>query len=355
MAQPSTGVSYKAAGLAYLNALRARRGGRWSIIVRDYGGTLTNISPGSSFVAPMAQDGNWRTDFFAVLKNASGQWVYNPAPNLGFYPIGYVAPDGIERAPKITSDPLEGLQSLDPLRVDMQKRDKTLMFTPLEHTPFIDVIQYNQPLSGVLERTAGTGTYFAGESSDDEPLRRQVFVMHEDKQGALVERNAFPFPRCVLTDQGSSKGNKQAADTTKFTLSREIDPWFVDANGVPLLDGRWTTGSLWAQDTTPGLTFTPPAPVVTPTAATTANAVFTAPIGGVAGYTYTAQKSASSAMTSPSSATVGSPTVLNGVVTLPITGLTTAATSYFTITVTDSTSGTPLTAVSAVSNAALQP
>ena len=91
-----------------------------------------------------------------------------------------------------------------------------------------------------------------------------------------------PFLRCVLTDIGSEKGNKKDADASKLTLSREIDPYFVDANGVPLLDGRWTSGSLWTQDIVSGLTFTATAPLATATAATTATVVFNAPIGGTA-------------------------------------------------------------------------
>lgn len=351
MAQPATGVSFKAAGLAYINALRARRGGRWQVIARDYGGATTNISPGSAFGAPMALDGNWRDDLFAVLRTADGKWVYNQKPNLGFYPFGYVDVNGIERAPKISSDPLRGLQSLDPLRVDMQDRDKTLMFTPLERTPFVDAIEYNQPLAGVLERAAAEGTYFAGESSDDEPLRRQVFVIHEDAQGGLVERNAFPFPRCVLTDQGSKKGNRKDADSSKLTLSREIDPFFVNEFGVPLLDGRWSSGSLWDQDNVPALSFTATPPVATPTAAATGTLVFPEPFGGVSPYTYTVQKSASANMTSPTTVTQTA-SVSNGVVTLSMTSLTTATTSYYQATVEDADGNT---AVSAVSNAATQP
>jgi hypothetical protein len=352
MSQPAIGVSFKASGLAYLDALRARRGGRWQVIARDYDGINTNISPGSAFGAPFALDGNWRDDFFAVKKNANGQWVYNTKTNLGFYPVGYVHPDGIERAPKITSDPLRGLQSLDPLRVDMTERDKTLMFTPLERNLIVDALRFNQPLVGVLERAAGDDAYFVGESTDDEPLRRQVFVMHEDKQGGQAELTAFPFPRCVLTDLGSEKGNRKDADAAKFTLSREICPFFVDADGVPLLDGRWSSGSLWNQAVVPGLTFVPGAPVATPIAAATASLVFPAPIGGVSPYTYTVKKSASADMTSPSTATVGTTTVTAGVVTLGLTGLTTATASYFQVTVTDDDS---VTAVSAVSNLATQP
>lgn len=352
MSQPANGVSFKASGLAYLDSLRVRRGGRWAVIARDYGGADTNISPGSSFGSPMALDDNWRDDLFAIKKNASGKWVYNLEPNLGFYPLGFVHPDGVERAPKIDSDPLEGLQALDPIRVDIQKRDKTLMFTPLERNLVVDALRFNQPLTNVLERAAGDGTYFAGETSDDEPLRRQVFVLHEDRQGGLVERNAFPFPRCVLTDLGSEKGTKKDADAAKFTLSREICPFFVDEFGVPILDGRWTTGSLWDQGVVAGLTFVPGAPVGEATAATTATLTFPQPIGGTSPYAYTVAKSASSSMTSPSAATVGSTDVTDGIVTLSLTGLTASSTSYFRVTVTDDDSNT---AVSQVSGAVTQP
>lgn len=333
MAAPATGVSFKASGLAYLNSLLVTRGGRWSIAVRDYGGSLTNISPGSAFGGPMAQDGKWRDDFYAIVKNASGKWVYNTKPNLGFFPVGFVHPDGIERAPKIDSDPLEGLQSLDPVRVDMQKRDKTLMFTPLERSLVVDALRFNQPLVGVLERAATGTTYFAGESNDDQAIRRQVFVFHEDKQGGLDFRNAFPFPRCILTDLGSEKGNKKDADAAKFTLSREIDPFFVDANGVPLIDGRWTTGEIWDQNEVPGLTFTGTAPVATATAATTATLVYKQPIGGDDPYTYDVEKSPDGVGTW--TAATSSESVTNGVVTSSITGLTTATAYYFRAKVTD--------------------
>lgn len=351
MPAPATGVSFAASGLAYLNSLRVRRGGRWSVAVRDYNGSATNISPGSSFTAPLAVDGNWRSDLFAIVKNASGKWVYNTASNLGFYPMGFIHPDGIERDPKITSDPLEGLQSLDPIRVDIQKRDKTVAFTPLERNPVVDALRFNQPLSQVLERTAGTGAYFAGETTDDLPIRRQVLICHEDRMGGLVERNVFPFPRCVLTDMGSEKGNKKDADAGKFTLSREIDPWFVDANGVPLLDGRWTSGSLWTQDTTPGLTFVPPVPVATALTATTAKIEFASPVGGTSPYTYTVQKS-SDGVSGWTTQTSSAPSVAGGVVTIPLTSMTTGTTNYFRVNLADAASGT---AVSAVSNPATQP
>lgn len=350
MPAPATGVSFAASGLAYLNSLRVRRGGRWSVLVRDYNGAATNISPGSTFGAPLAIDGTWRSDLMAIVKNASGHWIYNSSSNLGFYPLGFIHPDGIERDPKISSDPLEGLQTLDPIRVDIQKRDKTVMFTPLERNLVVDAIRFNQPLANVLERADTSGAYFVGESSDDQPIRRQVLICHEDRMGGLVERNVFPFPRCVLTDLGSEKGNKKDADAARFTLSREIDPYFTDANGVPLLDGRWTAGSLWDQDTSYGVSFTS-TPVVTALTSTTAKVTFSSPVGGTTPYTYTVQKSANGE-SGWTSVTAAAPTVSGGVVTINLSALTSGATNYFRVNLTDAASGT---ATSAVSNSVTQP
>lgn len=342
MAQPATGVTFKASGLAYLDSLRVRRGGDWAVAVRDWDGASTDISPSSAFVAPMSEDGLWRDDLFAI-KKVGGKWVYNMADNQGFYPVGFVHPDGIERSPKITSDPLEGLQSLDPVRVDMQKREKTVMFTPFENSPVVHCLQYNLPLVDVLD--LGSGTYFAGEPIDSNQIRRQVLIMHEDRQGGKVERNAFPFPRCVLTDAGAMKGNKKDADAPKLTLTREVDPWFVDADGLPLIDGRWVSGTLWDDGLTPGLTFTLVAPVAAATAATTANVVFAQPLGGASPFVYTVEKSPNGT-SSWTSATVGTTNVASGVVTLGLTGLTTATTYYFRVTVTDDNSDTALSRVS---------
>lgn len=345
MAAPNTGVSFKAAGLAYLDTLRLRRGGRWALAVRDYGASDTNISPGSAFDSPMALDGNWRDDLFTIKKNAAGKWVYNTAPNLGFYPIGTLHPDGIEREPKIDSDEVEILQSLDPARADMQKRSKTLIFTPRENNPVVHCLEYNKPLVDVLHPTTADGVYFAGESSDIEFVERQVLVMHEDRMGGKVERNAFPFARCNLTNIGSRKGNKKDIDEPKLTLTRLIDPYFVDSLGVPMIDGRWVSGDLWTDGVVAALTFTTLKPAATATAATTANVVFRQPIGGTDPYTYTVEKSPDGT-SSWTSATAGSPSVTNGVVTQPITSLTTATTYYFRVTATDSVSATALSGVS---------
>lgn len=347
MSQPSTGVAFKSSGLAYMDALRIRRGGDWAIIVRDYNGSETNISPGSDFGSPMALDGTFRDDLFAIVKS-NGRWIYNNAQpnNQRFYPLGYVLPEGIERTPKISSDPLEVLQSVDPARYDMQTRQKTVMFTPIENNPVVHCLQYDLPLTRVLD--LGSGTYFKGENSDVNQMRRQIIVLHEDRQGDKVERNAFPIPKCVITDAGAMKGNKKDADAPKLTFAREIDSWFVDVDGTPLIDGRWCSGTLWDEGLTPGLTFTQTAPVADATGATTANVGFEDPLGGSGSNEYTVEKSPDGVGTW-TAATVGSTspdTPSAGLVRLGLTGLTTATTYFFRVTVTDSDSDTSLSLVS---------
>lgn len=341
MAQPATGVEFKA-GISFTDALRVRRGGDWTIAVRDNNGALTNISPGGTFGSPMADDGLFRGDLWAI-KKVNGKWVYNMETNLGFYPIGLLHPDGIERTPKIDSDPLEALQSLDPVRVDMQKREKTLMFTPLENSPVVHRLRHNLPLTDVLD--LGDGTYFSGELDETNQIRRQIIVLHEDRQGGKVERNAFPLPRCVLTDAGAMKGNKKDADAPKLTFTREIDPWFVGVDSKPLIDGCWVSGSLWDDGLTPGLTFLPTTPAATETGATSASIVFPKPLGGSGSNVYTVEKSPNGTGTW-TAATVGS-TSGTSTITLGITGLTTGTTYYFRVTATDSAS---TAAVSRVSN-----
>lgn len=344
MAQPATGAPYRTSVMSYQDALRARRGGDWQVFARDYDGANTNISPGSAFGAPMALDGTWREDLFAVIR-VNGRWVYNNAEpnNLGFYPVGYVHPDGMERTPKPSSDPLEALQSVDPLRYDLQKRERTLMFTPMENTPVVHCLEYDLPLSSMLE--IGSGTYFRGRSNAISQPRRQFIVALEDNQGGKAERIAYPFSRCILTDNGGKKGNKKDAEAPKLTFSSEIDPWFVGSDGFPLIDGAWVAGDLWDDAVTPGLTFTQVAPTAAKTGTTSADIAFAQPLGGTSPFVYTVESSADGS-TGWTSATVGSTNVNSGVVTLGITGLTTATGYYFRVTVTDNVATTALSRVS---------
>jgi hypothetical protein len=351
MAQPATGVSLTDSALARFNALRVRRGGKWSLLVRDNKGSATNISPGGSFVSPFAQDGLWRDDLLAVL-TVNNKQVYNQKPNLGFHKIGCSNPDGFVQEHDTNVDALEILQSIDPARVDMTSREKRVVFTGFENNRVIHRLRHNLPLDNILHPSNAGTTYVVEESDEIDFVERQFILIHEDKAAGLAERTAFGLSRAIYSELGNLQGSKTDPTAAEMKFTRLVDPYFIGTKGQPIISCMWVAGEAWEEYDTPGLTFGPEAPKATPTAAATANLVFEQPLGGTAPYTYTVKKSASVTMTSPTTATIGSPTVTNGVVTLPLTSLTTATTSYYQVTATDADNNT---AVSGVSNAATQP
>lgn len=345
MAQPATGVSWEVSGLSLFDVLRIRRGGRWAVLIRDYDGANTDISPYGTFGSPMALDGTWRDDLLAVVKDSNGDWVYNNQANEGFYKVGCLHPDGIERAPSIDVDNLPILQSIDPARIDQTGREMVVRFTPRENHPLTHCIRYNLPLADVLD--PGSGTYFAGESADTVLRERQIIIVHEDLAGGQAERMAIPMSRGYLTSVGAAQGNRTDPDESQFEFTRVLDPYFVDADGAGLVDGVWVAGAAWDAGLTPGLTFTQTAPVAVTTGATSADITFSVPLGGTTPYAYSAESSADGE-TGWTSATDDDGSVSSGVVTLGISSLTTATEYYFRVTVTDDDANT---AVSKVTNA----
>ena len=351
MTQPATGVSLTDSALARFNALRIRRGGKWSLLVRDYDGLRTNISPGGSFVSPLAEDGKWRRDLLAVL-TVNGKQVYNQVANLGFHKIGAVNPDGFVQEHDTKVDALEILQSIDPARVDMQSREKKVTFTGVENSRVMHRLHYDLPLDNILHPSSAGKTYVAEENDEIDFVERQFILIHEDKAAGQVERTAFGLSRVVRSNIGKYAGTKTDPTSGELSFTRLIDPHFIGTKGQPIISCMWVAGEAWDEYDIPGLSFVPPAPVGTPTAATTATLAFEKPVGGKSPYTFAVMKSANVNMTSPAAATVGSNNVADDIVTLGLTGLTTATTSFFEVTVTDANGDT---AKSAVSNSVTQP
>ena len=141
MAQPSTGVSFAASGLAYLNSLRVRRGGRWSIAVRDYGGSATNLLPGSSFGPHGHRRPVWRADLFAIVRTDPASGSTTPLqPRL--LPAGLrVGRRHRGATRKVSNDPAGGLQAWTRSRGHAEARQGTVVH-PLERNVVVDAIRF---------------------------------------------------------------------------------------------------------------------------------------------------------------------------------------------------------------------
>lgn len=349
MAQPSTGATWKASGLASTSETSLiSRGGLVAVLARDYDGENTNISPNSDFVSPFALDGKWRNDLLAVTKDANGKFVYNPNPNQGFHLVYALDPStGVTREQRMDVDKLEILQSIDPARVDLQKREKMVKFTAYRNAKLIDKLRNNTPLTNVLDGEPGD---FEPEYADTDFVERQLLLVREDKSSGKPFRYVEPIARCVLSNIGPAKMTKKDVDAAEVTFDRLICPYFVDADGVPIIGGRWREGEGWRAAKF-GLSFPPPAPFAVAVAGGLAVIKFPKPKGGTAPYTYDVTKYAGGHGGTASAATeVGSPVVVGDQVSITVSGLVDGTDYVFVVDVTDDTDPTPLEAISLESN-----
>jgi hypothetical protein len=318
---PSTGGTFKAAGLNNYRTDRVRRGGLVAVLVRDYFGATTNISP--AVFNPFAQDGLIRTDLLAVVKDSDGNFVTNPNSNQGWYLAGALDPKGVDETPEMTVDKLEILQSNMEIRSDIQKEGGTTSFVMFESRALTDCLRYNRPLASIAQD--GQYQYFFGKYADAGLVERQLLLIRADKADGQPEYTAIPKPRVTLNKINARKWDKKNPDAFDVMWDELLDEYFIDTDGTPLQAGIWRSGSGWGQASG--------APeedsvTVTATAVTGAKATVTFPVpGGAAGpFTYTLQQKAGSG-SFVASTLQGAPSVSGGNVTLTATGLTTG-TSY---------------------------
>jgi hypothetical protein len=321
MALPSTGVPWKTSGLNVYDGQRARRGGLVAVLIRDYGGASTDLSPGGAFGSPFAQDGQLRNDLLITTP-------FSVSPtNCGFWRIGALDPKGVSRKPKITVDKLEILQSNNPIRSDIQMEEKTVNFIAFENTPLLDRLEFNKPLTNVED--VGLSGYFQGKPTDADFVQRQIILIRADKASGQPEYTAEPYPLVTLADIGEAVMDKKKADARDLTWDTLIDPYFVDVDGSPISGGRWRSGAGW-QAGGGAPVFPAPVPVAAATTTGKATLTFATPTGvDIHPISYTGQKSTDAGVTWTAAtlfAPIPTSTVIGGSTVLTFTGLTAGAT-----------------------------
>lgn len=268
MPAPSVGVTWVNSGLGGFDGARARRGGLVAVLIRDYAGLSTDLSPGGLFASPFALDGQLRNDLLISTPTSVS------ATNQGFWSAGALDPKGVSRKPKVTSDDLMILQSNTPIRSDIQEESKTVIFKCFENAPLLDRLRMNKSLTGTED--VGTTAYFQGKPASAPFTERQLILIRSDRAGGLEELTAEPYPRVVLKDIGDAVMDKKNADAHELTFEVLLDPFFVDLAGVPLGDAVWREGAGWRAGG--GVPVFPGAvPVAAPTTTGKATITFTNP------------------------------------------------------------------------------
>jgi hypothetical protein len=318
---PSVGGGFKAAGLNNYRSDRVRRGGLVAVLVRDYFGGITNISPG--VFNPFAQDGNIRTDLLAVVKDNDGNFVTNSASNQGWYLAGALDPKGVDETPEMTVDKLEILQSNMEIRSDIQKEGGTASFVMFESRALTDCLRYNRPLASIA--SDGASQYFYGKYADATLVERQLLLIRADQANGQQEYTAIPKPRVTLNKINARKWDKKNPDAFDVMWDELLDEWFIDTDGTPLQAGIWRSGAGWT-----AASGAPEEDSATVTATAIAGAkatvAFPVPAGPDGPFTYSLQQKAGSGAL-VASTLLGSPSVSGGTVTLTATTLT-VGTSY---------------------------
>ena len=346
---PSTGAPWSTSYLGSLRTNRVRRGGRVAVLVRDYGGSTTNISPG--VFSPFAQDGQIRLDLLAAIPDPAnpGNWIKNTATNQGWYLVGWLDSKGVDHSPDMSVDKLEGLQSNETLRSDIQKEGGMVSFTALESTGLTDALEYNLPLSSVVDD--GTSGYFVSKLADAALIERQLLVIRADATVGGAEYTCIPHPRVAVDKVNKRTWDKKSADSLDISFDDLLDPYFVDTTGRPLAAGRarWRSGAGWlAAGGSP--TFSATAPVAAAVSGSKATVTVTEPTDfdpATVTYTVAQQVGGSGAYTSSTLAAGTNPTgVGTGTLVFTVTTLTPASTYKFQITAT----GSDNTAVTSVSS-----
>lgn len=262
MTQPLTGSSWAGAGLNDIDPRLLERGGLQAVIVRDYRGADTDISPFEDDgvtvnFSPFAQDGTIRDDLLAA-RLVNGVWTVNPNPNEGFVYVGANAEDGgPERNPNTTSDDLFVLQSKFPYDSDITEKGKTISFTmvdtlkPLVHALEND-LPINDPDTGALALKAlGAANYFVGSRLDTKTVDRQILMFFAKDVEGLPLYRVEAVPRCRLDNQDAKNRTKTDPDAVTLDFKVLPDTYFVipdpDGSGklVPGFDGVWIGGPAW--------------------------------------------------------------------------------------------------------------
>lgn len=265
MSIPQTGTSWRAGGFNDVDSRFSTRGGQAAVLIRDYRGEDTNISPykvdtpvPSRNWSPFAEDGTPRDDLFASIR-VGGDWITNPEANEGFWLIGAMTEDGgPQRQPNINQDNQMILQSNFPFDTDLTEEGITINFTGVETMkPLMKRLRMNLPLSDSngdpLVEDPGTENFTISKTIDVEAVERQIVLMFARRKSGRYIFSAEGYGLAKLTDIGDFRRSKTDPDAGSLGFTILPDPYMVDRDPgdptstelVPVLYSEWITGEGW--------------------------------------------------------------------------------------------------------------
>ena len=216
MPLPATGVEWAAAYGESWNPLGIRKGLITNVLIRDYGGSTTDLSASAAGLnaagvfSPYATDGLYRDDLLGS-GFTGGQW----------YDVGALKDDGIKLTPDVSVEGVKVSQARRAQRWDITDENDEIMFTARESNPVVDALRFDLPLSGL--GTLGAAGYTVVKPAESDLIERQIIALAEDGD----QRFAYIFPRVARKKVGATQLNRKDPDDLELTYGALICP-FVD-------------------------------------------------------------------------------------------------------------------------------
>lgn len=214
MTLQSTGVEWAAAYGDAWNALNIRKGLITNVLIRDYGGSTTNLKASAAglnsagLFTPYAQDGKYRSDLLAS-NFAGGR----------FYDVGALKDDGVKLTPDVSVEAVKIAQARRAQRYDITDENDEIMFTCREANPVVDALRFDKPLSSL--GTLGATGYTLAKDSESDLIERQIIALAEDGEN----RFAYIFPRVARKKVGATQLNRKDPDDLELTYGALICPY----------------------------------------------------------------------------------------------------------------------------------
>lgn len=214
MPLPSSGVEWAAAYGESWNPLGIRKGLITNILIRDYGGSTTNLKAsaaglnGSGFFSPYATDGLYRNDLLSS-SFTGGQW----------YDVGALKDDGIKLTPDVSVEGVKVAQARRAQRWDITDENDEIMFTCRESNPIVDALRFDLPLANL--GTEGSAGYTISKPAESDLIERQIIALAEDGD----QRFAYVFPRVARKKVGATQLNRKDPDDLELTYGALVCPY----------------------------------------------------------------------------------------------------------------------------------
>ena len=214
MPLPSSGVEWAAAYGDSWNPLGIRKALISNVLIRDYGGSTTNLKAsaaglnGAGFFSPYATDGLYRNDLLSS-QFPGGQW----------YDVGALSDTGVKLTPDVSVEGVKVAQARRAQRWDITDENDEIQFVCRESNPIVDALRFDLPLANL--GTEGAAGYTISKPAESDLIERQIIALAEDGD----QRFAYVFPRVARKKVGATQLNRKDPDDLELTYGALVCPY----------------------------------------------------------------------------------------------------------------------------------